>query len=237
MLHNFTMIGCYEVVKLLWERGARPTIYQGDKTTLLHSAVRTQDDTQDEDRARILRFFLSSEESFTNSMPLNHQNCQGWTALKLATRKNLEKCVEVLVDHDADPDVPDNEQFTALHNAVGNPGLLKMLSMKSRNIDAQNQERETPLYLAAERGLVESAFVLLEYGADPNTPNKDGKAAILLHTQYPYFISKVYWGFFMFSGIVPLFLAARGGHMELVKGLLKNKAAVNYQCALQNIGR
>ena len=37
-------------------------------------------------------------------------------------------------------------------------------------------------------------------------------------------------------GIVPLFLAARGGHLELVRGLLKNKAAVNFQGAQQNIG-
>ena len=35
---------------------------------------------------------------------------------------------------------------------------------------------------------------------------------------------------------MPLFLAARGGHLELAKGLIKNKAAVNFQGAQQNIG-
>lgn len=209
ILHSFAMFGCYEVVKLLWEKGARPTIFQADGTTVLHSAVRTQDDSQDEERARILRFFLESGECFTNSMPLDYQNTQGWTAIKLAARKNLEKCVEILIDHDADPDIPDQEDYTALHNAVGNPDILKMLSTKSKRIDAQNSDGETPLYLAAERGLVESALMLLEYGANPNTPNKEG--------------------------IVPLFLAARGGHLELAKGLIKNKAAVNFQGAQQNI--
>ena len=38
------------------------------------------------------------------------------------------------------------------------------------------------------------------------------------------------------AGIAPLFLAARGGHLELVKGLLKSEAAVNFQGAQQNIG-
>jgi ankyrin repeat protein len=209
LLHSFAMFGCYEVVKLLWERGVRPTIHQADNTSLLHSAVRTQEGTQDEERARILRFFLVSGECYNNSMPLDLQNSQGWTALKLAARKNLEKCVEVLIDHDANPDLPDHEAYTALHNAVGNPDILKMLSTKSKNLNAQNKDGETPLYLAAERGLAESALMLLEYGADPNTPNKEG--------------------------IVPLFLAARGGHLELVRGLLKNKAAVNFQGAQQNI--
>ena len=36
-------------------------------------------------------------------------------------------------------------------------------------------------------------------------------------------------------GIVPLFLAARGGHLELVRGLLKNQAAVNFQGGQQHI--
>ena len=174
LLHSFAMFGCYEVVKLLWERGVRPTIHQADNTSLLHSAVRTQEGTQDEERARILRFFLVSGECYNNSMPLDLQNSQGWTALKLAARKNLEKCVEVLIDHDANPDLPDHEAYTALHNAVGNPDILKMLSTKSKNLEAQNKDGETPLYLAAERGLVESALMLLEYGADPNTPNKEG---------------------------------------------------------------
>ena len=178
------MFGCYEVVNLLWERGARPTICREDNTTLLHSAVLTQDDSQDEERARILRFFLTSDECRSNCLPLNHQNCQGWTALKLASRKNLEKCVEILVDRDADPDIPCHEHFTALHNAVGNPEILKMLSMKSKNIDAYNKAGETPLYLAAERGLVESALILLEYGANPNVPNKEGKTTCIHVPQF-----------------------------------------------------
>ena len=175
ILHSFTKFGCYDIVKLLWEKGARPTILHGDNSTLLHSAVCSQGDTQDEERSKILRFFLSTDEPLNNCMSLNHRNLSGWTALKLAARRGLEKCVEILVDNEADPDIPDKEEFTALHNAVGNPDILKMLATKSRKIDAGNKEGETPLYLAAERGLLESALVLLEYGADPNIPNNDGK--------------------------------------------------------------
>ena len=37
------------------------------------------------------------------------------------------------------------------------------------------------------------------------------------------------------AGIAPLFLAARGGHLELVKALLKSEAAVNVQGGQQHI--
>ena len=83
--------------------------------------------------------------------------------------------MEVLIDHDANPDIPDLEAYTALHNAVGAPDILKMLLTKSKNINAQNMDGESPLYLASDRGLAESALILLEYGADPNLPNKEGE--------------------------------------------------------------
>lgn len=174
------MYGCYEVVKILWEKGMRPTILHDDQSTLLHSTVCTHDDIQDDERSNILNFLLSCDECVNNSMPIDHQNSQGWTALKLATRKNLEKCVEVLLSHEANPDLPDCEGYTSLHNAVGNPDILKLLATHSKEIDAPNHDGETSLYLATERGLVESALMLLEYGANPNTPNKEGNYIILI---------------------------------------------------------
>ena len=51
-------------------------------------------------------------------MPRDNQNLKGWTELKLAAWKNLEKCVEVLLECGAHPDVADHGQYTALHNAI-----------------------------------------------------------------------------------------------------------------------
>lgn len=176
LLHNFTILGCYDIVKLLWDRGARPTILKIDGSTILHSAVRRQDDPEaDTKRSQILTLFLSSGENLENSMPLNHRNVKGWTALKLAARQQLEKCVEVLLEHGADPDIPDDEQYTALHNAINNPDILKLLLTKSRNIDKQNQDGESALYLASEQGFTDSTLILLEHGADPNVCNKEGE--------------------------------------------------------------
>lgn len=175
LLHNFAMLGNFELVKLLWNKGARPSILSTDDSTVLHSAVRAQDETQDAERARILALFLSQEGGDGNSMPLNYLNSKGWTALKLAARRNLEKCVELLLEHGADPDLPDSQRYTALHNAVANPSTLKLLLTKSSNVDQRNEDGETALFMACERGLhCESAVHLLEHGANPNVGNKEG---------------------------------------------------------------
>ena len=39
LLHSFAILGCYDVVKLLWEKGAQPTILKIDDSTVLHSVV------------------------------------------------------------------------------------------------------------------------------------------------------------------------------------------------------
>ena len=174
LLHSFSMLGCYDIVKLLWDKGARPSILKKDNSTVLHSTVRTQDDSEDEERSKILDLFLSSEEDQGNSMPIDYKCSKGWTALKLAAHTNLEHCVEVLLERGADPDTPDDESYTPLHNAIGNPDIVKLLATKSNNIDARNQEGETALYVACERGLVDSALTLLEYKASPNILNKEG---------------------------------------------------------------
>ena len=176
LLHSFAIIGSYDIVKALWYKGARPSILQLDQSTVLHSAVRTQDETQDESRAQILQLFLSCEKHGSDlKAAINLQNNKRWTALKLAARRNLERCVEVLLDNGADPDIPDEEQFTPLHNAIVFPAIVKLLLTKAKKINCQNNNGETPLYLASERGLAESVLTLLEYGADPNIPNKEGE--------------------------------------------------------------
>ena len=182
LLHSFAFVGSYEIVKAIWNKGTRPSILQLDQSTILHSAVRTQDESQDEGRAQILQLFLSCEKHGSDlKTSINLQNSKGWTALKLAARKNLERCVEVLLENGADPDIPDEEQYTALHNAIGFPAIVKLLLTKAKNINCQNSNGETPLYLAGERGLTESALTLLEYEADPNIPNKEGKLLALIN--------------------------------------------------------
>ena len=174
LLHSFALLGCIDIVKLLWDKGAQPSILLLDSSTLLHSAVRSTDTCTDESRARILSLFLSSSDRRHNALPINHKNNKGWTALKLAARKQLDRCVEVLLENGADPDIPDLEHFLPLHNAIGNQAIVKLLVTRTQCINSVTQTGETVLYLAVERGLNDCALVLLEHGADPNIANKEG---------------------------------------------------------------
>ena len=181
LLLAFSLLGEYDIVKLLWDKGARPTVLENFNCTVLHCAVRThpQLEPRDADRAKMLKLFLSAKEVHGNSIPINHKNSYGWTALKLATKLQLEHCVEVLLEHGANPVVADDEDFAPLHNSVGNHNIIKMLLNAScANIDAKDTDGNTALLLSLGKGAVESSLTLLERGANPNIPNKEGECSL-----------------------------------------------------------
>ena len=175
MLHNVSILGSREGVEFLWEKGARPSIVKVDNSTLLHSAVRGQERSKDEERAKVLEFFLKSAENYTNLLGVNHRTDKGWTALKLAVKKDLERCVEVLLEHSADPDIPDLEGYYPLHNAVGSHDIMKLLLTKALKVDCQTADGETPLFLSAMKCLMESCLLLLEHNANPNIANNESE--------------------------------------------------------------
>lgn len=170
LLNSFALLGSFDAVGYLLEKGATASILQADGSTILHSVVRTTEPSQDLHRSKLLSIILESG----NEVPVNHRNSKGWTALKLASKKGLEQCVEVLLNHGADPNISDNEGYLPLHNAVGNTDVVKLLIEYTTNINKQTHGGETPLYLAISQNSTRSSLILLEHGADPNIPNKEG---------------------------------------------------------------
>ena len=176
LLHSFSVLGEYDIVKLLWEKGVRPTSCE-KKCTVLQCAVRTHpsiegDCPRDEDRAKMLRLYFTAKDTHGQYMPIDHRSPCGWPVLKMATRLHLENCVEVLLENGANPMVPG---YFLLHYAVGNPAIIKMLlNACSNNINSLDREGRTALFMAIETGKVASALTLLERGADPNIRNKEG---------------------------------------------------------------
>lgn len=179
LLHLFSILGEYEVVEGLLKKGLKPTMVscRGGVTLLQCFRVMTPGvgGNRDSERAKILKLYLSLKEH-SNSLPIDNQDAFGWSALKAAVRFNLEECVEVLLDHGANTRLVDTEGDSALHSAVGNPTIVKMLlTVDSGNINAQNKEGDTALSLAMKKGDLESTMRLLEHGADPNVQNKEGE--------------------------------------------------------------
>ncbi len=126
-------------------------------------------------------------------------------------------------------------RFRRLREVIrdGNTHELADLTSNRENIDARDEDGQTPLMLAAQVGGTESVRLLLERGADPNITNKAGvtpllraatepaKVRLLLeHGARPDVPSAL--------GHTPLMLAARSpGATESVRLLLQHGTRVN----------
>ena len=64
--------------------------------------------------------------------------------------------------------------------AHGNPAIVKLLIARGAKIDAQENDGDTPLCLAAEHGMLENIQALLAAGADINHVNHYGRAPLAL---------------------------------------------------------
>lgn len=84
---------------------------------------------------------------------------------------------------------------------------IKLIDLGA-NVNLTNEEEETPLYFAVNKGSLELVKKLIEAGADVNVCNKKMES--------------------------PLYIASDNGEFEIVKVLLSSGALVNQRCGEQN---
>ncbi len=127
------------------------------------------------------------------------------TPLFSAILENDTPRIKQLIDagHDVQQRYAGDQQ-SPLHLATtrNNLTVVKWLIEKGAKVDAQNVIQETPLHFAAIKGYSEIATVLLQHGADPNTPARS-------------------------FGATPLHIAVRYDHIEVARLLLDHGASVN----------
>ena len=91
--------------------------------------------------------------------------------------------MRILLEHGADPNIPDNNKRTPLMLAaldVGTePGIMEALISHGADINAQNVNGYTALSEAAFCGHSETVRVLMKNGADPDIPAKEGWTALM----------------------------------------------------------
>jgi hypothetical protein len=83
----------------------------------------------------------------------------------------------LLLTHDADPNIGDNESETPLHEAAGwiRTDKAEFLLGYKVNVNAEDKRGDTPLYVALSLGARDDiAQVLLAHGADPTIRGHDG---------------------------------------------------------------
>ena len=214
-LYVASFCGQVEIVRALIDRGANLNAEcegenEYDKEVMwtpLHVAV----SMRELETARVL---------LEHGADINHLDNSGRTPLHIASRypHDSEDLVQLLLDHGANLSASDDFGQNALHEAsysIFDPkqGIARLLLDHGLDVNARSNQRWnslcecweyldsegwTPLHYAATFGCVEDAQVLLDHGADVNTPDRD------------------HW--------TPLHLAACDGYFRVVDTLLQRGA-------------
>lgn len=171
------------------------------------------------------------------------------TALHHATARNNFKAVKMLLMAKAtaiNVDALDADGRTPLHVVLGNWGIdaesskiklsiVKALARAGANMDARNAVGQTPLYIAAEYNYVDVVSTLVKLGADTNMVDNAGKAPleVSIHfnacnaTAQTLLEAGANANFRTNLGDFSLLdMAARNGHVDLVKTLINHGASV-----------
>ena len=131
---------------------------------------------------------------------VNAKDNQGRTPLHLATQEGYPAMADYLTDKKADLNSQDKTGGSPLHYAVLNAeyDIAFILTLKGAMVDIRDQKKWTPLYLSSLNNLPKYVELLIEKGAQVNPE----------------------------SGPTPLNAAVWNDHHEVVRLLLKHKAAV-----------
>jgi len=88
--------------------------------------------------------------------------------------------VRELLAQGANPNIPDDDMRTPLHQAVlGNSvGLVGLLIEAGANVNAKDTQGFTPLHYAAQEYLPEITRILIGKGADVNACDEDGSSVL-----------------------------------------------------------
>ena len=118
----------------------------------------------------------------TQPQMLNEWSSDGFTLVGLASFFGEKEIVEILLDRNADVNIPSNNDFrvTPLHSAaaVSQYEIAELLLKNGAKVNAVQMNGVTPLHSAANNGDLDMVKLFLENGADKNLRMKDGKLPI-----------------------------------------------------------
>jgi uncharacterized protein len=245
--------GHLEVVKLLLQAGAVLTPLDNEGDGVLHIAIQ---------HVPILKYLLTNY----STLDVNVRNPMNMiTPICRAANIGYRDSVEVLLDHNADPDLRTSKGLNALHVAVINERLdiVRLLVQRGSDVNAVNTvvppaapRAQNPLYWAVCNNKQTAVLqALLELGADVNhscapAPNEPGGDTALHAAAIS---NNVLMAEALLAagadisaqvakGANCIHTAAREGHAEVLALLLQHAppAVVNqlaYTCACPKCGR
>jgi len=108
----------------------------------------------------------------------------GFTPLGIAAHFGQEEIIRVLLENQADPNIPCNNGYHVfpLHAAVSsnNTGISKLLIDAGAEVNVFQKGHIAPIHLAAQHGNLDLIILLLEHGADIKVVTEQGHTATSL---------------------------------------------------------
>jgi ankyrin repeat protein len=188
-LHFATINGDIQIVEMLVNRGAEINVKNRYGVTPLHSAVESK-------KMEIIELLVNE------GADVNASNTNGITPMHLALENCSEEIINILLSRVADGKAKRKDCITYVRIAAER-GYLQIVNHLLKHGVSINSEYRTPLCLAVIEGQEEDVQLLLEYGANVDAQDKDGKP--VLH------------------------FAVERGHEKVVKLLLEHGAKVDAQ--------
>ena len=167
---------------------------------------------------------------------INDITLDGSTRLILAAKFGSLRCVEYLLDNDVNMNHTRDDKCGVVHVAASEKhnNILKELIRRGSDVNIQNQQGHTALFISCSLGDIRSVEYLLRANADITLANKDGWQPIhitsyignielleMLITHNPDINSQTK------TLHTPLYLASQEGHANCVSLLLSRGASVN----------
>ena len=179
-LHQAVLCGHMECIHFLINKGADINLVTLAQNTLLHCAA-------NHNQTECLSYFIPLLRHHINS-----KNSDGHSPLMCAIERGSSLCATLLIQENANINIGDNHNQTALHFAASKnlPEMIKVLIQHGADancvthtdfiVNNNNYGLYTPLHVAAHFGNIKALDALLQHGADTTLKTQTGKTAFEL---------------------------------------------------------
>ncbi|XP_041671847.1 caskin-2-like isoform X2 [Cheilinus undulatus] len=181
----------------------------------------------------------------TKRLNINYQDSDGFSALHHAALTGTTELLSLLLEAQATVDIKDINGMRPLHYAAwqGKADSVLLLLRAGAAVNSPSHDGQIPLHLSAQYGHYEVSEMLLQHQSNPCLTNKAKKtpldlacefgrlkvAQLLLSSNMVAALLEGEGGDDNMDGpsITPLHLAARNGHKDIIKLLLKAGIEIN----------
>ncbi|XP_014906317.1 caskin-2 isoform X4 [Poecilia latipinna] len=176
---------------------------------------------------------------------INYQDSDGFSALHHAALTGTTELLSLLLDSQATVDIKDINGMRPLHYAAwqGKPDSVLLLLRGAASVNSPSHDGQIPLHLSAQYGHYEVSEMLLQHQSNPCLKNKAKKTPLDLACEFGRLkVAQLLLSSNMVSALLegergndsldspsttPLHLAARNGHKDVIKLLLKAGIDIN----------